>query len=281
MLLKAKIEQDMPRLTASLIQKREGVGDGPLLAGQLSSWTLRLSNTGTAPASHVSLKTNVPWINVVAPLSPLTAAEPTPHCIGPSGTLTDLPLDDPTLKTPSVLHPGESVDIPIIIRSPDGGSHSLYMLYRYELSNSTKHRWLQNMFSVPASPSLTLTASLMPSFWKQHEYVLSVEMTNYRSDKSTELDVTLDKLCILSRHYRMELLEGQLGQTQAPSTPFRLGWQERVTLHYRVIPLNEAAAACMLSECQFSEGQVEVMQCLTGPTTNYLCMERAQQEFQV
>jgi len=285
MLLKAKIEQDMPRLAVSLIAKREAGGDGPVLAGQMSSWTLRLSNNGTAPAAHVSLKTNVPWISVDAPYGPSPAGQPTPHCIGPSGTLTVLPLDDPTLKNPGVLHPGESVDVPIIIRSFDGGSHTFYMLYRYELwdpsSTATKRRWLQNMFNVPASPSLTLTASLMPSFWKQHEYVLSVEMTNYRSDKSSELDVTLDKLCILSRHYRMELLEGQLGAFQAEATPFRLGWQERVTLHYRVIPLDEASAACMLSECQFAEGQVEVMESLAGPTTNYLCMEHAQHEFQV
>jgi hypothetical protein len=121
----------------------------------------------------------------------------------------------------------------------------------------------------------------MPSFWKQHEYVLSVEMTNYRSDKSSELDVVLDKLCILSRHYRMELLEGQLGAFKMEASPFRLGWQERVTLHYRVIPIEDSSTSCMLSECQFAKEGVEVAECLAGPTTNYLCMERAQQEFQV
>ena len=285
MLLKAKIEQDMPRLSANLIQKRKDGGDGHVLVGQIGSWTLRLFNNGTASASNISLKTNLPWINVDSPNVPLLAGEPTPYCIGPSGTLTSLPLDDPTLKSPGVLQPGESVDIPVFIRTSHGGNHAFYMLYRYELwdptSFSSKRRWLENMFNVPASPSLTLTASLMPSFWKQHEYVLSVEMTNYRSDRSSELDVTLDKLCILSRHYRMELLQGQLGDIKTEASPFRLGWQERVTLHYRVIPLDSPSAACMLSECQFAKGQVEVAECLAGPTTNYLCMEHAQHEFQV
>lgn len=274
----------MPSLTATLIPKRDGDDDGPMLVGQMSAWTLRLFNSGTAPAANVSLKTNIPWINVDSANGPSSSGQPTPHCIGPSGTLSELPLNDASLTTPGVLQPGESVDIPITIRSSDGGKHSFYMLYRYELydpsSVSPKSRWLQNMFNVPASPSLTLTASLMPSFWKQHEYVLSVEMTNYRSDSSSELDVTLDKLCILSRHYRMELLDGQLVPTKSTSTPFRLGWQERVTLHYRVIPLDEASASCMLSECQFAEGQVVMAECLTGPTTNYLCIEHAQHEFQ-
>lgn len=287
MLLKAKIEQDMPLLSVDLIPKRKTGGVGPMLVGEMSSWTLRLSNNGTAPGAHVSLKTNLPWINVDSVTKPSLTSQPTPYCIGPSGTLTELPLDDPTLKTPGVLQPGESVDIPIIIRTADGGNHDFYMLYRYELWNpastptGAKQRWLQDMLHVPASPSLTLTASLMPSFWKQHEYVLSVEMTNYRSDKSSELDVILDKLCILSRHYKMELLEGQLGVVKTEASPFRLGWQERVTLHYRVIPMEGPSSTCMLSECQFAEGGVEVTECLAGPTTNYLCMEHAQQEFQV
>jgi hypothetical protein len=288
MILKAKIEQDMPLLTADLIPKRELGGEGPMLVGQMSYWTLRLSNNGTAPSANVSLKTNLPWVSIDSVSGPTLTSQPSPHCIGPSGTLTELPLDDPTLKTPGVLEPGESVDIPIIIRTADGGNHDFYMLYRYELyapasssSSKAKRRWLQDMFHVPASPSLTLTASLMPSFWKQHEYVLSVEMTNYRSDKSSELDVVLDKLCILSRHYRMELLEGQLGAFKMEASPFRLGWQERVTLHYRVIPIEDSSTSCMLSECQFAKEGVEVAECLAGPTTNYLCMERAQQEFQV
>jgi hypothetical protein len=107
-------------------------------------------------------------------------------------------------------------------------------------------------------------------------------MTNCRSDGSSELDITLDKLCIVSRHYRMELLEGQLGVTSLEASPFPLGWQERVTLHYRVIPLDEPNAPLALSECQITNGgQVEVKNCVATGTTNYLCMERAQHEFQV
>jgi hypothetical protein len=107
-------------------------------------------------------------------------------------------------------------------------------------------------------------------------------MTNYRNDGSSELDITLDKLCIVSRHYRMELLEGQLGAAGAEAPPFRLGWQERVTLHYRVVPFDAPNAPFSLSECQFTDGgQVQVKECVATATTNFLCIERAQHEFQV
>jgi hypothetical protein len=187
LLLKAKVEQDMPRLTARLIPNEESQGDGPMLVGQVSSWTLRLSNIGTAPACRLSLKTNMPWISIqsqneTADSSLSKEDLPTPNCVGPSGTLMSLPLEDESLGAKGVLHPCESVDIPILIRTSDGGKHSLYMLYRYELSDpssaSTKRRWLENIISVPVSPSLTLTASLMPSFWKQNEHVLSVEVSH-------------------------------------------------------------------------------------------------------
>jgi hypothetical protein len=190
LLLKAKVEQDMPRLTACLVPNEEFEGDGPMLVGRISSWTVRLSNVGTAPAFRLSLKTNVPWISIKSHNetadSSFSLEEredlPTPHCVGPSGTLMNLPLEDEVLGAKGVLHPCESVDIPILIRTSGGGKHSLYMLYRYELfdpsSTSTKRRWLQNMISVPVSPSLTLTASLMPSFWKQNEHVLSVEVSH-------------------------------------------------------------------------------------------------------
>lgn len=176
----------MPRLTARLIPNRQSGGDGPMLVGQVSSWTVRLFNVGTAPACRLSLKTNVPWVTVDMKTdslsSPSKEGQPTPHSVGPSGTLVNLPLEDESLETTGVLQPGETVDIPVLIRTSMGGRHPLYLLYRYELhdptsSSSTKKRWLQKMIDVFVSPSLTLTASLMPSFWKQHEHILSVEVS--------------------------------------------------------------------------------------------------------
>ena len=84
MLLKSKIEAEMPCLTAEMILRttREAAGtvsvgsDATLLDGQISSWTIRLSNTGNAPASNVSLKTNLPWVHLVTSCAAILCASP-------------------------------------------------------------------------------------------------------------------------------------------------------------------------------------------------------------
>ena len=107
-------------------------------------------------------------------------------------------------------------------------------------------------------------------------------MTNFRSDRPSELDITLDKLSVLSRHYRMELLDGQLGSVQGEASPFPLGWQERVTLHYLVTPLDASSRGCSICESPFAGGgKVEVNDREASTIATYLCMERAQDEFQV
>jgi hypothetical protein len=166
MLLKSKIEAEMPCLNAELILRtpRESTGsmsvgtDATLLDGQISSWMIRLSNTGSAPASKISLKTNLPWVHLVAFASSKSTmsvsrleAQATSNCVGPTGTLIELPIHGEGLQEDGAIHPGESLDIPIEIRTTGTGKQSFYMLYRYELSdpNSSRHRWLRKMFQVP------------------------------------------------------------------------------------------------------------------------------------
>ena len=220
-LLKSTIEEDMPSLAVDILsasatssergsERGEGGDNGAVLQGQISHWTLRITNCGTAPACNVTLKTNVPWINVCSSRketeSRLFETEgeredcafeqrATSHCIGPSGTLMSLPLTmSPEAEiVDGIIHPGECIDIPVLVRTSGGGRQEFYMLFRYELwrggqevsaqplpntSNlKPKFRWLRKMISVPVYPSLTMTASLMPSFWKKSEHVLSVEVS--------------------------------------------------------------------------------------------------------
>ena len=63
-LLKATVKRDMPCLTAQLIKSGSDSNDEPLLQGQNGTWILRLSNMGTAPASNIVLKTNLPWVKI-------------------------------------------------------------------------------------------------------------------------------------------------------------------------------------------------------------------------
>lgn len=171
LVLKSTISVDMPCVTAELVKRSSSSSTtsspvvtsddgGPLLEGQISHWTIRLRNIGSAPASQLIVKTNLPWINIpskrsgdkVAP--EVREGQATSYCIGPTGTLMSLPLEGSHLKVAGTIHPGETVDIPIQIRTSGSGRRHFYMLYRYALyddesQQSSRTRWLRKMYEVP------------------------------------------------------------------------------------------------------------------------------------
>eukprot|EP00980_Cylindrotheca_fusiformis_P016923 scaffold5156_cov143-Cylindrotheca_fusiformis.AAC.3 len=298
MLLKSKIEVDMPCLKAEFIKR--GTDDfstiatdgGPLLEGQISPWTIRLRNVGSAPASSTTLKTNLPWINVL-PSSDhdnlLTVeeqeAQATSRCLGPTGTLISLPLVGDHLKESGKIHPGEYVDIPIQLRTSGHSKEEFYMLFRYErwdpMGQSKRQRWLRQMYEVPVYPSLDLSAKVKASLWNGGEQMLSVELTNNRTDRPTDLFMTLDKLSIASRHYKLEAVPGQFVTSEENGNVLQIGWQERVTIHYRVVALDEESKTCLLSECSFTEmAQCSTTDCVISQATDYLCLENATDSFE-
>ena len=170
-MLKSKISVGMPCITAELVKQSINMtsdamiphDDGPLLDGQVSSWNIRLRNIGKAPACQLLLKTNLPWINIPSqrPEGDLSLeeieAEATSHCVGPTATLMSMPLHSTSLKEAGVIHPGETVDIPVDIRTSGSGQQKFYMLYRYVLqetsSSKARTRWLRKMYEVPVSQS--------------------------------------------------------------------------------------------------------------------------------
>jgi hypothetical protein len=94
--------------------------------------------------------------------------------------------------------------------------------------------------------------------------------------------MTLDKLSLASRHYRLEALQGQFCTAEQVVDVLQIGWQERMTVHYRVIPLDEESKTCLLSECSFSEtAESSTKECVASDSTDYLCLERACETFEV
>lgn len=300
-LLKSKIECDMPCLSAELV-KRMSTSDatpvpsdgGPLLDGQISSWTIRLTNVGTAPATNVTLKTNLPWVNIMDNKANRTSSEieaqPTSRCIGPSGTLMVLPLVDRDLKQAGTIQPGESMDIPIQIRTSGNKKRDFYMLYRYELTRKhdadkkekARSRWLRRMYEVSAYPSLSFDAKILTTTWKGKDILLSVEFTNNRLDRPTDLFITLDKLSLVSRYYRIEPLPGQFVTNASFGNVLQIGWQERITVHCRVLPLEAGSSTCLLIECPFAEdGSSVTRECASSEIADYLCLEQAFESFEV
>lgn len=192
-LLKGQIEETMPNLKVKMIpadnmisMKSESSYQYSALQGQVSEWTMRISNQGNAPAEKIMLKTNVPWINILRYDNNdsdihETFIQSNSFCVGPTGTLVQVPLN-PTGTDSDLLMPGETVDIRVQMRTSGGGKQDFYMLFRYQLSrNDAPHsipqvRWLRNMLSVAVYPSLTVTASLIPSYDEDSDNILSLEV---------------------------------------------------------------------------------------------------------
>jgi hypothetical protein len=210
-LLKSRIECDMPRLAAAIRPYQTNSSNSDVvLQGQITRWMLTLKNYGTAPASNITLKTNIAWINILdkqhETSNNIHGKDPycdkTSYCIGPSGTLMKIPLDS------DVLMPGGTVEIPVEVRTSGGGRQEFYMLFRYELQtnlqlpHNIKVRWLRKMFYVPVYPSLTITASLMPSYWKKDDHLLSLEVSNFRYLSIYSLNYKILTLYFLSFAYR-------------------------------------------------------------------------------
>ena len=181
MVLKSTIEVDMPCLTAEMVKRQpsnftSSVGvssdkNASLLEGQISRWMIRLRNVGNAPATNITLKTNLPWVNIKSDRTSIPTeeleAQATSGCLGPTGTLVAIPVTNFStesgaghqLSETGAIHPGERVDIPVEIRTSGHGKQSFYMLYRYELKSSpgeeakedARHRWLRKMYEVPVS----------------------------------------------------------------------------------------------------------------------------------
>lgn len=190
-LLLTKIESNMPSISVDIIQRYENGIKPVVLQGQVSKWILRVSNQGAAHATNLCLKTNVPWFNICCN-SAVAECDEVSYCIGPSGTMMRLPLGRNNSPT-ETLAPGQTLDIPIEIRTSGGGRQEFYMLFRYELFEKPsaskpllplkpKTRWLRKMVSVAVYPSLTLAASITPSFSNKKECILSVEVSYDRSE---------------------------------------------------------------------------------------------------
>jgi hypothetical protein len=180
--LRSKVEQKMPLLKVAI--SPDGSAQSIVLQGQTSSWKLKISNVGYAPAKNVMLKTNAPWLNMAdTSINASDEDAPTSFCLGPSGTLMRIPLQN--VNQSDVLQPGESIEIPVAIRTSGGGRQDFYMLFRYELwseQNSVSgsvscHRWARKLLSIPVYPSLTMSASLMPSYSSNGEHILSIEVS--------------------------------------------------------------------------------------------------------
>ena len=93
----------------------------------------------------------------------------------------------------------------------------------------------------------------------------------------------LEKLSLSSRSYRMERLTGQFAGNESSTglTTLELDWQEQVTVHYRITPLDRQGSSCLLSDCPFAEEKSTSGECILSSEADYLCLEKASERFEV
>lgn len=283
-LLKSKVEQGMPCLTVDLIYAGPSTSgsSGPVLQEQIGKWILRVTNVGTSAGSNITLKTNLPWINILEggvskPIDEVDEKRPTSCCVGPTGTLMAIPMLGSSLKT------GETIDVPIEIKTSGSGKQDFYMLFRYELPDSPNQelprcRWLKKMFSVPVYPSLTLSAGVSAAFAVPKEHILSLELTNCRTDRPDQLEVKLNKLTIASCHYALEPFPGQTSSVSVAA----LGWQERTSVHFKVTHREVENTAPLLTQCPISsldeDNSADAV--VSSSILDFLSLERSHDDFQ-
>mmetsp|Transcript_30972 Transcript_30972/g.35794 ORF Transcript_30972/g.35794 Transcript_30972/m.35794 type:complete len:256 (+) Transcript_30972:427-1194(+) len=117
----------MPWLDLSIRDVKDTV-----LEGEVCRWTLKLTNRGSAPATNIYLKTNLPWLSLELDTPPsdipdqheaggentgTNEYEATSYCVGPSGSLMQIPIERLMMNRETmVVNPGETLEISIRAR---------------------------------------------------------------------------------------------------------------------------------------------------------------------
>jgi len=288
--LQSQVMGDMPWLHCQL----EGL-PSEVLQGEVLPCKLIIQNRGRAAAGECLLKANLPWLafhNQAS--SSLEVQEPSPCCDGPSATLFK-PFVDP-------LGPGARVELPVWVRPQGGGKQSLKILVRYRRADAPFRRAVSTAFlgassagadpwertlridlEVCVSPSLALSIIVNPSYNHKDEYVLSLEMTNYRSDAAAaDRNLYIHKVCGISNCWMLEpLAKEDEAEPVFERSPPQIGWQERLTLHYRLFPRPNIKVVCF-PEDLLSYHQLAYPPVPSGAPHNALhCADHAFTEHQV
>ena len=244
--LVSRIVPELPLLEAEL----EGL-PSTLFQGEMIQASLKITNRGLAPAAHVYAKSSLPsWLFMRDPSATSPPADTGTggtmgvcmSMVGVSGTVF-------RVVTGGLAAGGATVRVPVWVRGLGGGKQTLRILVRYERqgtagttaagASSQDYRYTEVVRDVCVLPSVSVVPSVSPSYSQPGECVLSLTVSNYRTDgEAQHRQVELHSVVALSRLWQLEFVGGPLSHS-AEGGPATMAWQERTTLHYRLIPLEK------------------------------------------
>jgi len=196
-----------------------------LLAGEIVEATINLRNIGNADAKTLLVKTNGPYLMLSGDAHGI---------FGGSATLLQLPVDK--------LCPGEAKKIKCYFRADGNGRQKLFFLFRYANFENEKHREVEITKEINVVTSIAVTGTVVPSYTKSNDHVMSLTITNLRGDGKIpeESVIKISKIVCLSRFWRVKKVIG--GDIRG----LKVKVQEAITVHFVLEPIDEVCVVDVL-----------------------------------
>ncbi len=304
-----------------LLVNRGRAPAGDILLRSSLAWLVVGSASAILPVGHSA---SVPTEAAPPEAQPTTEGRAPVACaVGSTGRLWRAMVRDGNGATavPLVLQPGEGVMLPLWLRGDGGGKQTLRLVVQYLPCNGdgvlakpptktaswgTGHlapsvvraasagagappafaRRVRLCAELLVLPSVSVSATVRPSYDRATEHVLSVQLTNYRSDGDVVArDVRARHICMFSDAWELRpfgtAAESMdvVKDTSGALCGALLRWQERITLHYRLLPRGEARAGsahgAYCSEWAVDTSEQALGASTVGPSLNLLCVEHA------
>lgn len=106
-------------------------------------------------------------------------------------------------------------------------------------------------------------------------------MTNYRSDKETDLEISIDKISVMSKTYRIKPLVGTaMSQNHKHSIDGHpISWQEQAVMHFIISPLESIGSHCTTTQCCLGASDEDKSSTMRSSVADFICLENAHDQF--
>ena len=108
-------------------------------------------------------------------------------------------------------------------------------------------------------------------------------MTNYRSDRQTNLDIFVNNISVASKLYEVKPLikfdEKSYQENERSQIGHSIGPREQVTMHYLISPIVPTDSTCLVTKC--SLGNQVCGEDMESKATDFICLEYAHDKFKV